>query len=201
MELQRALTQIDDIRRQMGLTRQFRGFRAATTLFTGAAALAAGLWQSWQLPDAANYPARFVCLWVGVAAVCAGACGAEIVRRYRRCDSSSQRELTRSAVEQFLPFVLVGGLLTLVLCQHAVEADWMLPGLWQILFGLGLLSLRHLSPEPIRFVGAFYILCGLANLSGGAAHVSPWCMGVPFGAGQTASALILYWYLERRHAA
>jgi hypothetical protein len=201
MELEHALTQIADIRRQMNHTRQFRGFRAASTLLTGAMATAAGLWQSWQMSDLVNHPARFVAIWVCVAVASVGVCSIEVFRRYRNSDSSSQRELTRITVEQFLPFVLIGGLLTLVLCENTVGQLWMLPGLWQILFGLGLFSLLRLSPGPILFVGAFYILCGLVNLSGSASHFSPWSMCVPFGIGQTASALILYLCLERSHAA
>ena len=124
----------------------------------------------------------------------------EIVRRFRNCDSSLQQELSPAAAEQFLPFILVGGLLTLVLCEYSAGAVWMLPGLWQILFGLGLLASRRMFPTPILFVGAFYVLCGLADLNGSAAHFSPWSMGLPFAIGQAANAAILYWYLERRHA-
>jgi hypothetical protein len=197
MELEQALTQIADIRRQMSLAREFRGFRAATTLATAAVAVAAAMWQSFQGPD----PARFLALWVGVAFACIGVCAVELIWRYRRSESTAQQEMTRTAVEQFLPYVIVGGLLTFVLWKSAADSVWMLPGLWQVLFGLGLYSLRRMSPTPILFVAAFYVLCGLANLSGSTGHFSPWSMGVPFGVGQAVSALILYWYLERSHVA
>jgi hypothetical protein len=197
MQLEHALTQIAEIRRQMALSRRFRGFRAATTLATAAAALAMAAWQSWRTPE----PAQFVLLWVAVAVACMGACAAEVIWRYFNSGSASQQELTRMAVAEFLPFVLVGGLLTVALWEFAGQTLWMLPGLWQILFGLGLYSLRGMFPASILFVAAFYVLCGLFNLSGGSAHFSPWSMGVPFGVGQAASALILYFHLERRHAA
>jgi hypothetical protein len=200
MELQLALAQIADIRQQMSRSRQFRGFRAATTFATAAAALAAAIWQTRQNTDWAAHPNQFVLLWVCVAIACIGGCAVEIFRRYRNSDSSLQQELTPLAVEQFLPFILVGGLLTLVLCEYAAGAAWMLPGLWQILFGLGLLASRRMFPRPILFVGAFYVLCGLANLNGNAAHFSPWSMALPFGVGQAANAIILYCCLERRHA-
>jgi hypothetical protein len=201
MELQQALAQIADIRQQMSRSRQFRGFRAATTLVTALAAVGAGMWQVWRMPESATHPLTFVLLWVCVAAGCLGACTLEVIWRYRKADSLMQQELTPQAVEQFLPFVFVGGLLTWVLCEYASEAMWMLPGLWQILFGLGLFATRRMFPLPIVFVGGFYILCGLANLNGNAAHFSVWSMAVPFAIGQTATAIILFWYLERSHAA
>jgi hypothetical protein len=100
-------------------------------------------------------------------------------------------------VEQFVPFVIVGGLLTWVLSAHAPASVWMLPGLWQLIFGLGLLSVRRIFPWPIVFVGAFYLLCGFVNLDGALPRFSPLSMALPFGVGQTANAFVLYWYLER----
>lgn len=201
MELERALMQIADIRRQIGVARDFRGFRAATTMATAGAAVGAGAWQSWRLPDAVERPREFVLLWMCVAVGCMGASGLEMWRRYRNAQLPSQRELTRGVVGQFLPFLAAGGLLAAVICGYAGEAMWMLPGLWQMIFGLGLCSLRRWLPGAIGVVGAFYILCGLINLSGGAARFSPWGMGLPFAVGQAASAIILYWKLERSHAA
>lgn len=112
----------------------------------------------------------------------------------------AQSKLARQAVEQFLPFVIVGGLLTGIMWEYAANALWILPALRQILFGLGLYSLRRIVPMPIAIVGAFYILCGFVNLSA-STRFSPWSMSLPFGVGQMLSAFILYWYLERNHAA
>lgn len=196
MELQHALSQIADIRRQMSRARQFRGFRSATTLMTALAAIAAGIWQS----NTSLEPTQFIALWICVAVGCIGLCSTELVLRSRNSESEAQSELAKQAVEQFLPFVLVGGLLTGIMWEYAPDALWILPAFWQILFGLGLYSLRRIVPMPIAVVGAFYILCGLVNLSD-STHLSPWSMSLPFGVGQTLSALILYWYLERSHAA
>jgi hypothetical protein len=201
MELSHALAQIADIRHQISRTRHYRGFRAVTTWCTAAMALVAAMWQAVEFPTAANHPIEFVLLWVGIAIGCIGMTAVEIIRRYRNSDSPLQQELTPLAVEQFLPFIFVGGLLTWVLCQFAVGSVWMLPGLWQIFFGLGLLSSRRLFPTPTLFVGAFYVACGLFNLDGNLSHFSPWAMAIPFGLGQCANAFILYWCLERRHAA
>lgn len=202
MHVHEALAQIADIRRQMDRTRLFRGYRAATTLFTALLAVAAASWQAWAVPDAALHPGRFIDLWVGVAVVSLVVVGVEVAVRYRRSDSSLHRELTLLAVEQFLPCVIVGGLVTVVLTEFAWPAVWMLPGLWCIFFGLGVVASRRLLPGAVAVVGAFYLLCGLWCLAcGRAAAFSPMAMGVPFGVGQTAAALILHLTLERRHEA
>lgn len=196
MELQHALSQIADIRQQMSRARQFHGFRSATTFMTALAAFAAGIWQA----NTSLEPTQFIALWVCVAIGCIGLCSTELFLRCCNSESESQSKLARQAVEQFLPFVIVGGLLTGIMWEYAPGTLWTLPALWQILFGLGLYSLRRIVPMPITIVGGFYILCGFVNLSA-STHLSPWSMSLPFGVGQMLSALILYWYLERRHAA
>lgn len=201
MELQHALTQIADIRKQMTLARHFRGFRAASTLGTAMAAAGAGIWQWQHAAELADHPLLFVALWVSVATASVIVCGGEMIWRYRNSESPSQRELAIKAAEQFLPFVIVGGLVTFVIVLDNTKAIWMLPGLWQILFGLGIFSLRRVAPQPIIFVGAFYVVCGLLNLSGDVSHLSAWSMAMPFGLGQAACAAIFYWCLERNHAA
>lgn len=201
MELDNALNQIAEIHRQMSLARTFRGYRAATTLFTAAVAVLAACFQSWWIPDAPRDPSRFADLWVSVAIVCLVVVGSEMALRFRRTDSPMQRRLTLQAIEQFLPVIVIGGLVTLVLSESARQSMWMLPGLWSIFFGLGILSSRQLLPRPLVFVGAFYLLCGLVGFTAerSATAFSPWWIGLPFGIGQTAAAFILHWSLERNH--
>jgi hypothetical protein len=199
MQLEYALAQIADIRHQMNRSRQFRGFRALTTLGTVGAAIFGGIWQAWRIGDAAKQPGPFIMLWVTIASVCVVVCAAEVIWRYYKSESAVQHELTPLAIEQFLPPVIVGGLVTLALWRWSPSALWMLPGLWQIFFGLGYLAMRRLFPMPMFLVGVFYILCGLINLDSTSLRFSPWCMAVPFAVGQAMSAAILYWYLERRH--
>ena len=92
-----------------------------------------------------------------------------------------------------------GALLTFVLFRFAPETAWLLPALWQILFGLGLFASSRLLPRPIAFVGGFYLVTGLlcVVLARGEHAFSPLAMGVPFGAGQLLASAVLYWCLER----
>ena len=126
---------------------------------------------------------------------------AEIIVRARRSDSALQRDLSVLAIETFLPCVVAGGLLTAVLARFSPPACWMLPGLWAILFGLGLFASCRVLPRQMFWIGGFYLLSGLGCLmeAQGASAFSPWAMGLPFGAGQLLTAAVLYRTLECQH--
>ena len=104
----------------------------------------------------------------------------------RRSTSPLTREVTWLAVEQFLPAVVAGGLLTYALTTVAPESVWLLPGLWQVLFSLGVFASCRLLPRATFGVGIFYMAAGLMSLvwALGEAALSPWAMGLPFGIGQ-----------------
>jgi hypothetical protein len=201
VELDNALDQIAQIHRQIVLARTFRGYRALTTFFTAVLAVAAALLQPWWVADPVHDPLRFVELWVFVAVICLCVVAVEMTIRFRRCDSPLNRELTTQAIEQFFPFIAIGGLVTLALSNSSAQSCWLLPGFWSIFFGLGIIASRSLLPRPIGLVGAFYLLVGVACLTpvGHQFAFSPWVVAAPFGIGQSAAAFILYWSLERRH--
>ena len=112
------------------------------------------------------------------------------------------RTLTWLAVSQFLPSIVAGGLVTVVLVGYAPESRWMLPGLWAVLFSLGIFASYRLLPPATFWVGLFYLTAGVMclALAQGRAELSPWAMGIPFGFGQLLAAGVLYWTLERTDA-
>ena len=104
------------------------------------------------------------------------------------------------AVEQFLPAAGAGALVAFVLAHFVPSALWMLPGLWQVIYGLGVFASCRFLPRPIAAAGAWYLLTGLVciSLAGGRA-LSPWAMGIPYGAGQLLVAgILLYCTREGR---
>src|SRR3954452_15410057 len=140
MELRDALTQISEIRRQMARAEVFRGYRAVPVAFSGLLAFAAAAIQAAWIVDPAEQMSSYLALWVGAAVVSAIGAGTEMTLRARQTLSPWRREITWLAVEQFLPCLLAGGLVTFVLVRYAEEALWMLPGLWQILYSLGVFA-------------------------------------------------------------
>jgi hypothetical protein len=203
MELREALTQIAEIRQSMARGEVFRGYRAATTAFSGVVAVGTGVVQAVVMPSAEKVPLEYVMLWSGAAAVCLVAVGVEMVVRTRRSASVVQRQLTLLAVEQFVPSVVAGGLLTWGICEWAVGAVWMLPALWMVLFSLGVFASSRILPRVVFLAGGFYLVAGVVALMLGARDVShafsPWLMGGVFGVGQMLIGGMLYYRLERGH--
>jgi hypothetical protein len=203
MELREALTQITEIRLQLARTEVFRGYRAMPVAFSGLVALGAGLVQAATIADPVSGIGSYLGLWIGAAVVSASAAGLEMMVRARNASSSMAREMTWLALEQFCPSLVAGALLTIVLVRAVPESLWMLPGLWQIVYSLGIFASCRLLPRATFWVAAFYLVTGLAvlALARGEAALSPWAMALPFGAGQMLAAAVLYNTLERDHAA
>jgi len=198
MELREALTQISEIRLQLARTEVFRGLRALPVAMSGLLALAAAGFQAAWVSRPAEQLSAYLTLWIGAAVVSAVAAGTEMALRWRTATSPWAREKTWLAVEQFLPCLAAGGLLTFVVVRSAPEGAWMLPGLWQILFSLGIFASCRLLPRALFGVAVFYLASGLASLAlaRGELAFSPWAMGLPFGTGQLLAAAVLYRTLE-----
>jgi len=118
-----------------------------------------------------------------------------MVARSHRIHSGLADEMIHVATEQFVPAGVAGGLLTFVLFRFAPQTLWMLPGLWQIVFSLGIFASCRTLPRPMFAAGLWYLAAGLASLAwaNGAHAYSPWAMAVPFGIGQLFIATLLYW--------
>ena len=201
MELREALQQISDIRQQMARSEVFRGYRSLTVGASGVLGLLAAAVQSRWVQDPQSDLGRYLVLWVGVAALSAVIAGVEMAMRAHKSDSALARDMTRLAIEQFLPCVVVGALLTICIYRTAPQVAWMLPGLWSLVFGLGVFASSRLLPSLVSWVGLYYVMCGCVCLYEGPGNqfLAPWKMALCFGGGQLLCAAILYWTLERRH--
>jgi hypothetical protein len=193
-DLDKALAEINAIKTQMARDSEFRGYGPATFAATGALAALAGVGQAIALKDPARDVPAFLILWVLIAAASIALIGLEMVTRSRRIHSRLAPEMIHAAVEHFLPSATAGALLTLVLVDAAPESLWMAPGLWQIVFGLGVFASCRFLPRPMSLVGVWYVGWGLACLvlARGPNAFAPWAMGVGFGVGQMAVAAVLW---------
>lgn len=193
-ELHKALGDIGNIRRQLARSTEFRGYGPATLAATGLIAVAAACVQALWLPDAEHRPLAYLAIWGATAFVSASLIGAQMITRAHRIHSGLAEEMIRMAVEQFLPAIGAGALLTVVLALFVPAALWMLPGLWQILSGLGIFSSCRFLPRAMTNAGAWYLLTGLFCIAlAGPRGLSPWTMGISYGVGQLLIAGVLYW--------
>lgn len=192
-DLYKVLGDIGSIRRQVANTTEFRGYGPTTLAATGAFAILAAMAQAVWLPTPEKHFSAYLGIWVATAVLSASLTGFQMYTRTRRIHSGLSNEMLRMAVEQFLPSAAAGLLLTIVLLRYVPRALWMLPGMWQIIFGLGVFSSCRFLPRLMVVAGAWYLLAGLSCLAmGGNRALSPWTMGISYGAGQLLVATILW---------
>ena len=118
---------------------------------------------------------------------------AEMIARSRREHGGLADEMLYAAVEQYIPAGVAGTLLTVVLYRFAPDALPLVPGLWQIVFSLGVFASSRALPRGMFAVGVWYLAAGLGSLAlAEAAPFSPLAMAIPFGVGQFLMALVLF---------
>ena len=165
MELREALTQITEIRLQLARTEVFRGYRAMPVAFSGVVAVSAGLIQAATIADPVPGIGAYLSLWIGAAVVCGTSAVLEMILRARAARSTLSRELTHLALEQFTPCVVAGALVTMVVARTSPQLLWALPGLWQVLYAMGIFASCRLLPRSMFGVAVFYLVSGVMTLA------------------------------------
>jgi hypothetical protein len=196
-DFRQALAEINAIRTQVARDTQFRGYGPVTIAASGVLALLVAASQSLMNRDGSDF-LSFLAVWVATAAISIALTATETIRRARRVHSGLANEMLQAAVEQFLPALIVGLLLTAVMLWSAPRELWMLPGLWQLLFSLGVFASCRFLPRQTMLVGIWYLIAGLTCLvvQSGTKSFSPWTMGIPFGVGQLLVAGVLHYGFE-----
>jgi hypothetical protein len=191
--LNEALAEINAIRTQIARGTEFRGYGPASVAASGVIALLVATLQAHWLRNLNHDFRSYFAIWIAAAAISLTLTGIETVLRTRRVHSSFASEMIYHAAEQFLPALTAGLLLTVVVVRFAPHGVWMLPGLWQVVFSLGVFASCQFLPRQMFLVGMWYLAAGLICLavSGDDGTFSPWAMGVPFGVGQLLVAAVL----------
>jgi hypothetical protein len=197
-ELRQALDDINAIRSQVARGTQFRGYGPMSVASSGILALGVAAAQARWVQDSEHDLRLFLVIWISTAALALCLSALETVFRARRVHSGLAVEMIQAAVEQFLPCIVVGVLLTVVLMQVAPQDAWMLPGLWAVIFSLGVFASSRFLPRQMFAVGAWYLAAGLISLLVAAGHhaLLPWAMGISFGVGQLLVAAVLHFGFE-----
>ena len=192
-DLDRVLVDIRDIRRQVAQTTEFRGYGPLTLTATAVLALVAGIVQAYWLPEPSKYPGMYVALWLSTGVFCAALIASQMLTRARRLHSGMADEMIRMAVEQFLPAGVAGAILPFVILSVTRSVFWMLPGLWQIVFALGVFASCRCLPRPMLLVGVWFLLTGIACIAmGDNRALGPATMSGAYGIGMTLVAAIHY---------
>ena len=197
-ELRQALDDISAIRTQVARGTQFRGYGPLSIASTGVLAVLVAAIQSRWLAASSHDLRLFLGVWIATAAVSVFLSALETIFRVRKVHSGLAMEMIQAAAEQFLPCVIVGLLLTVVLMRIAPQDSWMLPGLWAVIFSLGIFASCRFLPRQMFGVGAWYLAAGLVCLLAASANhaLSPWAMGITFGVGQLLVAAVLRYGFE-----
>jgi hypothetical protein len=192
MELEQALSQISEIHHHLVRTECYRGYRSATMAMTAGVAILGGAVQQ----RIVSGDCGFVTFWVALAILNLVLVLSGIGWEYWMRLSHFEQRLTCRTVAQFVPSLIGGVFLTLAFQHTALE---LLPGLWAILFSLGVFASRPYLPQGIGWVGLFYLVCGclLLTLANAGHEVLSWSMPATFGFGQLLLSRVLYWNLER----
>lgn len=193
-DLHKALADIGSIRQQVAAGTMFRGFGPTVVAATGLLAAVTATVQSIWLDALGRHPVVFLAVWAATAAVSAALIGAEMIARTRRHHGGLADAMLINAIEQALPAGVAGGAVALVLIQLAPETLWVLPGLWQVLVGLGIFASVRSLPRAVAWAGTWYVAAGVVvlALSSQTQALSPWAMGLPFVIGQLLLAAILH---------
>lgn len=193
-ELSKALDDIDHIRQQVAESSEFRGYGPATVTGTGALAIVAALLQAVWFREPGTHRVAYLSLWIGTAALSVVLVAMEMLARTRRVHTCMASAMLRMAVEQLLPAIAVGVLLTIAMVRYVPGSFWMMPAIWQVVFSLGIFASCRFLPRPMVLAGGWYLVSGLLLISlADQRDLSPWAMGVPFGAGQLLVAAVLLW--------
>ncbi len=191
MELREAISQISEIHAQLRRTETFRGTRALPMAITSGLALGVAAVHA-RASEALGVDGALA-LWIGYALASALICVLDLVRLGALSARKSRRQAL-FVVSQFTPALLVGVVVTAVLFPLPLAARALLPGLWALLFAVGIFSAAPSLARGLRWVAGFYLVAGgLLLVAGSGAQLPPaWSVGLTFVIGQAAAAWTLH---------
>jgi hypothetical protein len=194
MDLERALSDLAEVRDRLVGVQRFEGYSAVAAAASGFGALLAGYvqWQIAPLPQSPGSLQRYVVIWMTCLAVALALNYGAVAIWLLKHRGPGAASGFRSAARSIAPSVLLGGLLTVALIDR-----WgytLLPGTWFALYSLGLFASRDVIPRSTFFVtlgfGALAALFLVSPLQ--AIALAWWVMPLGFGFGQIAVGALIW---------
>lgn len=194
MQHDEARLRLQEIHRQVARTSEFGGFRPGYLALIGGAAFALALIQALQPDETAA--SRILLQWMLLGGVCALLVGAFVIVPELKAAERYRRELAAAVLRQFSPALIVGCAAGVYGILNASPGSAMLASLPTVFagsFGLGIVAISPFVPARAGLISWWYIACAglLLWFQPDTSEVIALSMGVTFGAGHTATALLL----------
>jgi len=195
MDLNKALSEISEIRSHLAGQELFQGFGPASVACTGLLAMLVAGAQILMPESLAADQSGFVLCWVFAAFVASLFIAAHMWYRAKELHGTQSGAMLNRIFEQLMPPVFVVVVVTVVFVRFAQPMLNALPGFWLLMAALAVFAMASSLGSRMRIVGVWYFLSGatvlLIGLLQPQAVLSPWLLGLPFLIGQLAMAAVL----------
>jgi len=169
----RAIDNLRYIRETMERAGEFTAVSGWGEVIIGVSALVAAAVASRQTTSRA-----WLLVWLAEAVLGVAIAGFAMSRKSRTADVPLLNGPGRKFVLAFLPPMLVGVVLTIVL--YRAQAVWALPGVWLLLYGTAVMTGGAFSVRIVPVMGSCFMLLGVVALSAPLA-ARDWLMAAGFG--------------------
>lgn len=211
MQLRQALSDIAEIRQRMDQAENYRGFRSVAIGISGVFVLVGAIAQV-QVKNAGWVQSTFgskdgyLRIWLFVALASLVVTAAEMLLRGFISPRAGVWRMHRRLVFLLSPSLIVGAVLTAVICINrdvndvATNQYWILPGMWAVVYGLGLVSCCLHLHRSTFWAATYYLMAGgvYFYLNWATRELAAWHMVAIFGFGQLLLGGLLYWHVERK---
>src|SRR5476649_1069564 len=153
----RAMDNLRYIRETMEAAATFTAVSGWGTVLIGVTAIGAVL-----LSAVTNSPTRWVFIWMCEAGLSVGLSVYTMALKARAAQLPLWSEPARKIVFSFAPPMLVGALLTLVFFEHGLLG--MLPAVWMLLYGVGVVAAGTFSVRIVPVMGVAFMIVGTIAL-------------------------------------
>jgi len=184
-ELDRALSDIAEVRERLAMVQRFKGYSGIAAMISGALAVLAGLVQRAivPVPSGAHEEHLYFAVWFVCAAVGALVNYGAILNWFWSDASVRDRWQTKTVGLAIAPALLLGAGFSFALLARGEIA--LLPGIWYGCYGVGLFASRTMLPRDVLPIAAAFMMLGVALLFASRdVALAWWVLPAGFGIGQ-----------------
>lgn len=194
MEVQRALSDLAEVRDRLAHVQRFHGYSAFAAGASGLVAFVAAYLQLQVAAAPRTYDEQhaYIVIWLTCLAAALTLNYGAVVVWVLRNRGPRARSQFRSAALSIAPSIFLGGALSVALVDHA--AYTLLPGTWFACYATGLFASRDMLPRRTMVAAAaFAALAGAFLLTPlEATALAWWVMPLGFGCGQLAIGYLIW---------